>query len=216
MYYFHSDLKTIITISNDITMEKIIFWPHDINGELIKYEYINSNNDIHYIELKGSYYTANWAYIPFVVSVYCFWKVIFFIFEKYLMKCKNYSLFKYIRLIMFTLFWIYGFSSLLYTGDIPDSTTIVFMEFDHPILIKTYVYKYSRERIDYDINNDIIRKYAKEIGYTDDNGIGTQFFFNIIVIFCIYYILRWFYIFRSMLFSSGTNRKLKFFKERTC
>ena len=198
-YYFQSEYKTIFTLSKTPKLTKYIYWPCDIKGEELNYKDISSNEDIYYIaSLKGSYATGGIVYIFFIGSVYSLLMVLFSIFEKSLKLYKKRSFFKYTILILFTVFFVYGFSYYLHEGDVRFSsgTEVSFMRFTQPVLLKNYIYECNHEENNH---NNFLEIYMHQVGSGEGDGVGNQFVFNIIVIFSIYFILLWFYIIKNLI-----------------
>lgn len=198
IYYFHSNSKLLITISDTPTLKKTIFWPHNTEKESADYKYITSRH-ADFIEITGQYHTANLVYVPFLISIFFSLKIVFLLFENYFMRCQKASPAKHFATFLFATFFIYNLTHYLYIGDIFDSTSIIHVKFNDPILIKGFVYTYNTDNYDYNANDDIIKKYAVETGdSSSDDGVSTQTIFDIIVFFSIYYILRSFYIAKSI------------------
>lgn len=201
IYYLHSNSQLIITINANPTIEKTIFWPHNAKKESICYDHIKSKHP-DYIELTGQYNIANLAYIPFIISIVFLIKIFFLLFENNFIRCRYSSLTKHFISFLLTIFFIYAFNSYLYIGDIFDSTSSIHVKFNHPIFIKGFVYTYTTDSYDYNIDEDSIKKYTTETGSSSpDDGVSTQTIFNIITIFIIYYIFKWFYIVRNIFYN---------------
>lgn len=204
LYYLETESKTIITISKVPQFQKVIFWACDIKGEEINNKYVQSGDVLYKFYLKGNYYTGSLVYILFIGSIYLFMMTIFYIFPKKMMLCKKYSLYKYVVLIFFNLFFGYAFIYYLSQGDIlfSSGTEVSFMKFNHPLLIKRYIYECNHEDGRHD---EFLKMIVRQSGTGEGDGVGTQSIFDLILLFNIYFIIRWFYIIKGKILKISSH-----------
>lgn len=197
IYYFPSNSKNILTITNNPILRKTVIWPCDKQTEMFNYEHIKLNTK--YITISGNYNASSIVYILFIITIFSFWKILFFIFENHFINCGRYSSFKYMFMILFTLFWFSGFITYLNDGEvILTAGEAVPMEFDKPIFIKKYEYQCNHEWIT--ARNEMMFHHTENMRHGFDPNFNiTQTLFDVIVIFNIYYFIRWHYIIKNLL-----------------